>query len=193
MGHLDEVDGQPQLSLGKFFLFPFINRMARTGGEFLVRARCIVADQAIDIFRLGKVETGILEAVPGVTARTAGPVSGKAHAEVIQGIDLADVDLSAFFVELNFGPCPMNGLHKVPGFLLVAFYAPLGDLRAVLERPFTDEGAVVRLGDRRQGKQQRHDGRGNDSENLHAKPSSFPYIVVIEEIIREISVYANDK
>ena len=195
-GHADslrdllEVDSRPLLSgLGRK-LRVHVGRVAGRGGEFLVRAGRVMADEAVDVLRLAEVEARVLPPIAGVTARAARLVRRERDAEVVHRVGLAKRHLALAFDLLPRAPGPVDGLHEIAGLIRVALQASSGDVGPRLERAL-DEGRMV-LGSERLTSRE-DDGRsirGPDERGLEVHtllppdrrevPSHYPRCPVIE-------------
>jgi len=172
MGDLLEIDGLPGLPLWELLRLARVHRVPRAGREFLVGAGRVVAHQAVDVLRLFEVEAGVLPAVSGVAAGAAGPVPGQTDTEIVQCVDLAEFHAFPFDL-LGSRPCPVDGLHEIRGFLLVALEALLCDFGARLEVHVADQ--VDMAGQRRRTERHPRDENGcrDETRNLHKEDPPF--------------------
>jgi hypothetical protein len=137
-----------------------------------------VADQTIDVFRFAEVEARILPTIAGMATGAARLIGRQRNAIIIDGVDLAQIDLALAFDLLARAPCPVHGFHEVLRAILVALQARLGYFRPVLERTRND-GRVVHCGRcETGGKKQRHENKKGEqyaSENhISLEPHMIP-------------------
>ena len=102
------------------------------GGDLLVGGRGVVAGQAVDVLLLGEVIVLVRPAVAGVAARAPRLVGKDGPAEVVGGVQLAELLAGGRADRL---PGPVHAFHDLVPGLVVARQASLGDLGAGLERP----------------------------------------------------------
>ncbi len=127
LGGLEEIDGlEHDAGPGGEFL----GRLAEDGqtgasGEFFVNLRIGMADEAVDVVGVGKIELGVGIAIADVAGGAAGFVGRQGDAEIVDDVLLAEVLARG---RILVGPGPMDGLHDLVRGVAVATKAGCRDL-----------------------------------------------------------------
>ena len=104
----------------------------------------VVANQAVYVFFLAKVEFGAVPAITGMAAGAACPVALNANAEVIDLVLFANGDGFVTAGQHNRGafPCPMDSLCDLVGGVFVTFQAGAGHIGAGFKGACNQVGVV---------------------------------------------------
>ena len=104
------------------------------GRCFFVGAGRVMANQAVDVGRVGEVETAIFPTVADMTAGTAWFVRRDGNTKIVKRVDFSAVDFFAVN-DLFAIPGPVAGFHDMPGNITVAFQSDSGGFRPTVDRP----------------------------------------------------------